>query len=233
MKVLFRFTLIITTWLGTVDCYSQTILQHTGANDPLDEGFFVIDSGSEQVGPVFNDQGFDAWSINTLNSNDTPTYRYDLLPNEQQAATENGWEFSVRMRFVELGFASLRFQTGTRNYWVALGLNESGDITVWDGGLVYTFEGGGSDYQEYSVLFDSIDQTASLWIAGVGQVADLSGGFSTEEQAFFVGFGVGHQIRSHVHWNEATLAIIPEPTSYSILLSGAVILTVLFVRRRG
>lgn len=216
--------LAATVFFGSNTGLSQIVIQHSGATDPLTEGFSILTPGEVEHGPMLDDQGFDAWSIQDGHNADFSSYRYQLLPEEEVAASIHGWVLSGTMRFLEFGVARLAFMTGSEDFSFYLTLDDKGDITLARQQVpLYTLSGGGTDYHEYALVYDPIDATAILWIDGsirgtnIGAVPSLS--------PPIVIFGSGGRF-AHTHWNDVTLAIVPEPATVALIAGLGVLLVV-------
>ncbi len=206
-------------FFGATSAFSQTIIQHSGANNPLTEGFSISSLHNpevQQLGPVFDDQGFDAWSIKDSRPSGYTFYQYALLPEETESASIHGWMMSANMRFVELGDSRLDLMTASNGFTFYLTLKSNGDIVVSHRQVVlYTIEGGGNDYHEFSLVYDVEDTTVSLWIDGSLRLTNIfeSTNYSAPTSVLF-GNGGPH---GHTHWNEFTFAAIPEPATVALL----------------
>jgi hypothetical protein len=103
--------------------HAQIVVQHLGANDPISQGFTVFSVGDVQLGPVFDDFGFDSWKIHLRVYIESATYRYDLIPGELQASLTHGWMLTANMRFVEVtgrDWVLIEFYTETRGFRLLL-----------------------------------------------------------------------------------------------------------------
>jgi hypothetical protein len=229
LKSLLFLIQVIALLASTNAISAQVIVRHFGATDPVLQGFPLAPPATTQNGPVLDDFGRDAWSISTTGGQPA-SYAYMLSPEEVNAATTNGWILFARMRSVTAGRNSLRFDTGTQSFRLGIELGPDGDITLWDVSIpIYTFEGAGNAYHEYSIVYDVLDQTAAVWIGGVGRVAELSVQSSPVQPLFL--FGV-QQNPGHSHWNEVTFTIVPEPTTVALLMGCGALAVVGAIRWR-
>lgn len=233
LKMISFIGYVITGLFGGLSSgFGQVLVEHSGAIDPLTEGFVKYSFATNTVvGPVVDDIGRDSWAIEApLGGGGTPSYRYDLSSAEQQAALSQGWRLFGRMRFAEDGIGVLRFVTGQQDFFLSFWLRENGNIEIWDvDELSYTLTQAGQEYHEYEIVYDAVDQVASLWIGGVGRVAYLSGRGSSAET--FITFGVG-QGSTRVHWNAVSFSIVPEPAAVGLFIGGVVLVLAGTLRRR-
>jgi hypothetical protein len=196
---------------------------HSGAADPTSEGFAVaVSYGTPQLGPVYNDLGFDAWSTRLASG----IYYRDSLPN----LSELSWMLSVNLRVAEDSLASPVFwvEVDSGQYWFKLhfGSAANGDPTVvvsgasLNPGLV--LEGAGSTYHNYQLVYDAGLGTAQLWVDGVERFGNIAGaqGYSPD-----VSFGGSSQIPGalQANWNLVSVEIIPEPSSMVLVVLGGVL----------
>lgn len=217
MKIIHTlFCLIIGTLSGASVLHSQVIIQHSGLNDPLTEGFFMITPGEAELAEVIDDQGYNAWSIHDTSRVDPTIYLYQLLPEQSLAVNTYSWVLSATMRLVEPGAARLEFTTGSETFLFSLRLDEGGDIMLTQQQVpLYTLEGGGAGYHDFSLVYDAIDERASFWVDGVVRVTNIVGSSTIPLQPV-VSFGNSGS-ESHTHWNDFTLAIVPEPATVALL----------------
>src|SRR5438034_1277237 len=126
-----------------------TLYQHFGVNNPVDEGFVLVTSGSGGiVGPVPSDGGVAAWSTQ-VGAGGTAWYSAQL---DSAAMTQNDWVLSVRVRPVQSGptfensFVGVRTSAYVYNLW--FGVQADGDPLVRAGafatGPVFVLEGAGT-----------------------------------------------------------------------------------------
>jgi len=86
--------------------WGDVIFTHTGANDPITEGWTLEKTGNgNSAAPILNDEnfGFDAWSIvDSSNSVDSLIYRGNISAVQQSVIASNGWKLSVLIRVMDL-----------------------------------------------------------------------------------------------------------------------------------
>jgi len=204
---------------------SILVAQHVGATDPANEGFDVSFSGDAQTGPVIGDLGHDAWSIDL--DGGVAIYRHFLTVAEQTNAASAGWTMSLRLRVVEFPVTYpqdgmiARFYTGTRLFSLVFGAESDGDPVVHadesSGTRSFALDDSGIGYHDYVLTFDPGAGTAALFVDGVEQADDLIGRPLGSAARFDWG---GGQTTAHANWNEASLAIVPEPSTLAMIGAG-------------
>src|ERR1051325_6864825 len=72
---------------------ADVLIDHTGNNDPVDEGWDVIRDFGASAAPVTNDNGtgLNAWQISKSISSQEKGYEYVLTTGEASAASSFGW----------------------------------------------------------------------------------------------------------------------------------------------
>ena len=214
--------------------FGQTIIQHTGANDPVGQGFILDIRGDAQLGPVVDDNGFDSWMIHSRLHTEAASYAYPLTTSEQTAAANQGWSLSANLRFVEVSEharALLFVQMGTKRFRVGIAAAGT-DEMVFSGDIFgpISFEGNPTEYHAFSLVYDALSETAALWVNGTVVIPNITGGEVATPA--MVGFGATGESITHSHWNEVTFAIIPEPATAALLVGAGALLAVGVWRRR-
>jgi hypothetical protein len=216
---------------------AQVVIQHFGAIDPETEGFTRSAGGDVQIGPVFEDLGYDSWKIHSRTHQEFASYFSRLHALEEQAALEYGWSVSSRVRFVELTnytTVNWEFTVGGVRFRVAVDATEGNGIVVRGDGIdPFSFDGVPTAYHDYLLAYDAVSETAALWINGVQQVTGILGFQSTVPAT--IHFGATGESITYAHWHEFTLAIVPEPATLSLLAGIGVLVMAGAVRwrRRG
>jgi hypothetical protein len=139
--------------------------------DPAVESF-TLNSSYGSVGPVTNDLGMDAWT--TAVTGGPLDYDQLLTPQQQAQVDGSDWILSVTLRVVQSSSSSdisTSFATGSQYFSLGFGLDGGGDpfVQAGDSSLspVYTLTGAGSSYNNYELIYNSANTTASLWVNGV------------------------------------------------------------------
>ncbi|GAA5120051.1 hypothetical protein JIN84_20940 [Luteolibacter yonseiensis] len=194
------------------------LLQHFGSADPVSEGFILNAPGNATRNPVTNDFGVNAWSIDLNSGSQFGIYSYSLTSLEN-GFTALGWMLSVNLRIVETPDAGnvmlARFYTGTERFDMYFGAQADGDPFVrTSGGQIYTLEGSGGGYHQYTLYWYSPTQT-SLAVDGTMRINGITG--TPLISAPRVDFG-GAQGASHANWNQVFLNSIPEPSTAVFML---------------
>jgi len=184
------------------------------------------------IGPVFGDQGLDAWSIESM-FGEWVYYRV-LQPTDGLMAVANGWTLDSTFRFASSGWGLISFSTGAWRYRLLVEMKSDGSLTFWDrDSLIYILPEAGYTYQSFSIEYSAADQVAALWVSGVGLVGTLHGSSYVSPPGVVFGNVQGG---AHILWNEMTLTIIPEPLAVA-LATGLVVLlaagALRYRRRRG
>jgi hypothetical protein len=216
------------------------IASHQGATDPLTEGFtFIQMDGVGIPGQVFNDMGFDAWTLVGSSFFTQTWYQTGALTPAQKAALQaEGWTASLRARVTEgapaLNVAFANLDTGTRRFDINLGLNPLGDTfvrlnTAVPGlgvpipGPTFTLTGSGSTYHLFQLVYDPVSQSADLFVDGVERISDYLGHTDfVEDRGFYWGVALG----AHGRFNLARLetgqglVAVPEPSARLLLAAG-------------
>ncbi len=234
-KTVIFLLLAITASLYPGRAFGQIIIQHSGAVDPVTEGFTLSSAGNVQLGPVFEDLGFNSWVIHSRDHNEGASYHYFLTAGEQQAAMAFGISLSANMRFVEVSDytrMSMEFQTGTRRFRLIVTATDNGTLLVSGDGIpAFSLETNALDYHHYSIAYEAASNTAALWIDGIEWATDIQGAQITFPAATIT-FGASGESITYSHWNDVTLAIIPEPTTLPLLLGLGALLFVGVLRWR-
>jgi len=215
-------------FLSVINVQSATLVSHVGANNPLTEGFSnPQNSGVVTVGPLLNDQGRSAWSIDSGGANFY--YNYNLSQAAADSANSLGWSLKMNLRLVDIPdpadfgvYADFASTAGI--FQMGFGVQPDGDPVlqlITDGTpLVYSLELGGSGYHEYDIRYNPLTHSADVHIDGVLRVTGWQGRslpVLTAQSNFGSFFDPGH-----ANWNEFTFSVIPEPASGLLVLLGFV-----------
>lgn len=221
---------IVTTigFLCAVVAQSSTLVSHIEANDPLTEGFSnPQNSGVISIGPLLNDQGRGAWAVDSGGANFY--YNYSLSPAAAASANSMGWSLMMNLRLVDIPdpvdfgvYADFASSDGV--YQMGFGVQPDGDpvleLITDSNPLVYSLELGGIGYHSYEVRYNPLTDSADVHIDGALRVSGWQGRSVPvfNAQANFGSF----YSPGHANWNEFTLAIIPEPASWLLVVLGFV-----------
>ena len=171
---MFRFTscfsVVLVVLAGTGEVLAASIpagvlASHYDSTDPNTEGW--SDPSPAGEGPVFDDEGYDAWQIvDTVIT--SSVYMHDLSPDEVSAATTDGWKFTTRLKAVS-GTMGTAFYTGSTRYVLKCTVDVDGDpIVDLFGHETVVLDGYGSGYHLYELTFSPATQTAVL----LGQIVE-------------------------------------------------------------
>lgn len=215
--------------------FSQVIVQHSGAADPVTEGFTLSSWNEVQLGPVVGDLGRDAWKIHTRDSWESGSYYYRLTPQEIAGATTYGWEYSASLRFVEMSEftrVTMAFLTEEIRFRLALSSNNAGKFIVsGDGIQAFVLDVDPLEYHHFRMAYDAELEYASLWIDGVEQVKNIPPP-SVPGATASVSFGASGEDVAYSHWNEFSFAVVPEPAAVALLAGMGALLVAGGVRWR-
>lgn len=207
---------------GLADCvdpdvgFAQVFIQHVGQADPTTEGWTGDLGVGVTEGPIANDLGLDAWSIDdsTTAANSTRLYTFVPSPVIVSAVRNHGWRLRARLRVVDTPENADRaiiaeFIDGTTRWRMDFGSQPDGDPIVLlqtgvsaagdDTGLVFALEGGGNGYHLYEMVFDPASQTVDLFIDGLERVSNFMG-MATGITRVAFGSGQSNQA-GHANWN--------------------------------
>lgn len=220
----------------------ETLLfQHSGANNPTDEGFLLGSYGSPHLESVTNDLGMNAWSIQMLSS-DAAQYSRTLTPQQTAAIAGANWVLSLNLRILQAPTTpsydiSVTFGTSTVLYSLYFGEKANGDPVLQVGGAnlsgsslspVFALNGAGSTYNNYQLIYNATANTASLWVNGTDMIDDIMGG-QLSGNAHLSWSGYQHDNDVQANWNLVSLSV-PEPSAISFVLLGSGVL--IYARRK-
>lgn len=211
------------------------VIQHSGATDPLTEGFGGHAFG---VSPVFNDAGVNAWATPS-STNSSSSYGYFLSSQQQIETTGADWTFTVNVR-VATEHASTNpvafyagLDIGSEGYYTLLfDSTPTGDpdelyLSVNSGPTnVVNLTGAGSTYNNYQLIYNASADMASLWINGVEYTNNISP-LEPDHGVQLVYWGSeGGPTFEQANWNLVSLEITPEPATMALVGLGALIVAV-------
>jgi hypothetical protein len=223
--------------------------EHTGANDPLTEGW--VEGGpfvQTTAGPVLDDQGsgIDAWFVDDDGTafGDAGLYEGPITPEEAASGESDGWALTTRLRSVDVPDPApgappvgedaapfLAYRDGTTTWQLHFQTEDSGDLTVFLGtnfdvfaGLTHTIVGGAPDYHLLELVLDPGSGLAALSVDGSEIIADYPGA-SLVTPAPVVLWGSGDSDSTgQGNFNLVRFELVPEPTASLLLAVGAGVL---------
>jgi PEP-CTERM motif len=203
---------------GPVCGQGVVVVQHSGYNNPVNEGFSFGASG--QVGGVTNDLGYNAWA--TLLSSSAVTYSSNVGD-----LTGLDWILSVTVRVTTSnvgGAFDAIVWTGTQAFELNFGSDSSGNQMVFPT-LDAEYTVNGSAYNNYQLVYDASANTASFWINGTEELTGIAG-VAPNTSVAHVSWGGAYQSPSdyQANWSLVSLEIVPEPSTLSFLFFGGGVL---------
>ncbi len=234
----FAFMLITAMFATLHETQATIIASHYGNNDPVTEGWIANTGPGVTLGPVSNDGGFNAWSIddNSSASGSVGSYKFFPSASDVAQAQAKGWVLRFVMRVVDVPDAadngvSFEFQDGVDRWEFSFGSESDGDpVFNITGGPSFTFNGGGSGYHIYELFYDPVADSADIAIDGELILSNLSA--PAPAVGTFVRFGAGSSVSTgHGRYNHVEFEVLPEPSSLMLAGLGAAG-ALLFVRRR-
>lgn len=202
------------------------MFQHFGASDPASEGFAASIAPQAVVGPVTGDQGLDAWFIQG-GGPATVFYSRGLSSEERAQLAGTDWTISLTLRLVQspetYANSFLRFATGSEIFLLAFGSESDGDpfVRTYDANPAYILDGGANKYHDYQLRYNALNATADLWVDGVKRLNDVPSRSSSQS---VLEWGVGQGDFTRANWNQVSLSVIPEPSSFALCLCGSLLL---------
>lgn len=210
----------------------EVIVSHYGAADPETEGWDYRLWGADMaVGPVIDDDGYDAWSLYDDDPASYGFYAARLWEWDVVRAFEMGWKLTARVRLVDAPDRATRMIyidaiIDTGRWPLLLGADDDGAtlVSVGDNWGFKTFRLEGSGYRLIEIVYHpgGYPRVASLFVDGIlilddwrdrGALGDISdirfGSYDWTD----VGGG---------HYNLVKWEILPEPAAVSVLVAGAI-----------
>jgi len=231
-RSLLSICLVCALW--PVASYGTIIISHVGSADPATEGWVAPVSGCVVVGPVYNDRGLDAWSVNdtsTVSGSGTAVYRFVPSAAVISAVLSGGWKLSAQLRVVNAPenpdrASFVDFIDGATRWRMDFGADTSGDpiVLLQDGvdengndtGTPFTLVGGGNGYHLYQLIYDPASATVDLFVDGSERVSNFAGMTTAITR---IAFGAGQEAQTgNVNFN--LVQLIPEPATLSLLALG-------------
>ena len=196
------------------------IFEHSGANDPLTEGWSQEGSGVDvTTGQILNDlgSGIDSWFVrdpstvlgSSIQYSQTPTVATNTL------AAQSGWKLTANLRLVESNVGAVNgmfvdYRNGKTSYLMSFDRESDGDPTVaLGGGGSFTLQGvGDGDYHLYELIFKPAFASADLLVDGVEVLSGHVGQPSTLNR---VNWGAaGSDATGRGHFNSVKFETIPD-----------------------
>ncbi|MEI9962519.1 MAG: PEP-CTERM sorting domain-containing protein [Limisphaerales bacterium] len=226
ISILVSFCLV-----ASVVCGQGIIIEHSGASNPVSEGFGVSGFGTSETEGV-TDLGINAWSTTINASGVEYTGSFSSL-----AAVD--WTLSATLRIVTTninpssGTFYVSIVTGSTYFRMLFGSDSNGDAMIivnsyTNASPVIVLDGAGSTYNTFQLVYDASANAAALWINGTEQFSDISGYLLASSPNLQWGSEYQGPANRQANWSEISLSV-PEPSAFSLIFLGSGIL--IYVRR--
>jgi hypothetical protein len=205
----------------------EVIRQHTGATDPVTEGFRLALGGGSTVGPVTNDLGFASWKVES--AGDPADYLLSLTTQEQALVAGQDVAFSATLRIIKGRNMYMVLWAGSQKFLLGFDQQPDGDPIVraqsgppYSLSPVFVFESGGPGYHSYELAYSGASSGAALWVDGVERVSGIP---SVSGDWGWGGYwGAVQGASSEANWSSVTFAIVPEPSCLALFGCGGLLL---------
>ena len=221
--------------------HGQVVITHTGANDPLDEGWSqnVYDNGGAwtvTAGPLAPDPAFpgvDSWQISA--DKGEISYAYELTPEQQAAAFANGFRITGTWRMEwcheDTNYGGGNF-VGARmpEAWVQARQGYGGDPIDTATRAVKIFDPnwpnspvvdlGADGYHTVQYVYDPGDGMVDVYANGalaLENVALYAAGNTGTLKVMFGGANAGRDNDGENDYSFVQFEIIPEPATIALL----------------
>jgi len=210
------------------------VIQHSGATDPVTEGFQNEGHGNGYA--VINDMGVNAWVTPGISTN-FPHYYYGLTPQQRAESAGAGWILSADLRITTTNsfpLFNLILEGYGGSYGLDFGSDSNGDqYVIYGSGRTDRATLPGSNYSNYQLIYNASADMVSLWVDGVEYANNI---FTNQHETYLIdvqwgsGYNVGHN--DLANWNLVSLEITPEPSTMALFGLGALILAARRIRGR-
>lgn len=178
-------------FIGSFELFASIIVLHQGATDPTSEGFVIAQLPNalppSSYGPVFDDQGHDAYFIIDNDKGKKETNINYLLSEEELSKVEDGWILSTKLRILDSNDildagVRVEFGNGLTRYTLVFGSTENNKplVAITDRGSArpietYTVDDTNGGYHLYEMFFDPKSQKADLYVDNVLAIEGYEG----------------------------------------------------------
>jgi hypothetical protein len=209
------------------------LFQHAGYNDPVNEGFYFtgVQAGA-QVGAVTNDLGKNAWFMEP-SSQWVQYYARAFTTQEQALVGNNSSMASATLRLVGLSYANLIYTPPSNNgfssesFQIAIHNNATTNLEVQIGLSAYYLINSASTYNNFQLVYDPQMDSANLWVNGILAIGGITGQTGTLSSG-----GLFWDVTSgQANWSLVSVAVVPEPSSMTIILLGSGVLAYVVKRK--
>jgi hypothetical protein len=183
------------------------IVEHTGSNNPTNEGFSRIQVGPGSTGPITGDLGMNAWQVIGSGPNSEISYNYLLTPQQQAETLGANWIFSITLRSLQPFSGDFVDLLGTSN-----------ELVMYPDSWL---NGDTNGYHNFQLDYNAGSDMVSLWIDGTEENTNYLdsyavGGIKEIDWGVTQGFG-------RDNWNLVSFSV-PEPSAEAIAVVGGGIL---------
>jgi hypothetical protein len=196
------------------------VIQHSGATDPVTEGFQSLGAGGGYA--TLNDGGVNAW-VTPGAKNQSTYFKYVLTPQQQAASVGASWILSANLRIATTNSSGdfLLYLLGVNaSVGLNFGSDSNGDqYVIYGPGIAGRVTLPGSSYNDYQLRYDASAEAMSLWINGTEYANNI---YTNEHDTYlaYLGWGGGADVGNPLaNWNSVSLTI-PEPSSAALILLG-------------
>lgn len=189
--------------------------------------------GAGPVGTGINDGGTLAWDVSRSTVGAGEEF-WTQTPLAADVATGNveGWKLSTRLRLPSTGLAAstgamLAYADGSKQWEINFGTDADGDpiVKLVDGATnpSFTLEGAGNGgYHDYVLAYSPLAGTADLYVDNVLRISGFNA-YSVGFTRLLFGDAAMSSTDQDARYN-SVLLVLPEPSSSSLLLVGAILL---------
>jgi hypothetical protein len=211
------------------------VAQHSGSADPTTEGFTLKYFLSGQTTGPTNDGGIKAWITASPQGSGSLEYDQFLTPEQQAELDGANWNLAVTLRVFTAGpSALLNFYTGTERFSMYFGvINGAPFVTAGPLGSnpMFVLSNSNLSYNNYRLVYNSVNDLASLWINGVQEASNIQGAPSSQAAEVDWGLIQTGPLPAQANWNLVSLEIVPEPSEFSLVCFGSGVLLYVILRR--
>lgn len=215
----FTFWCCLYWWLLLANSVAQsTVAYHSGYANPTTEQWQQVQTWASHTSGITNDDGRNSWAI--IVNNSQTSYYTSLSTN----LLSSDWMLSISIRVLTpcSGIFHTFMNSGGSLYYLSFGADAGGRQTISIHNSTYMLSDN-SAYADYRLSYNQQSKTASLWgnnsLLASGLSGDNLNGNVLEWEGGFQGSGL-----YQANWNLVALQIIPEPSTFAIIVIGSSLL---------